>query len=534
MLVCTSCNIEYEEDKKFCNYCGGSLTPKTESISSPKKTNRADEEKLDGKLFCPHCKVTYEFGSSCIQCGAPLGRQNSSQVMAEPQPAAKNGSEEKLPPVEPSQEPQVQTPRKKMLCPACQILYERGDVCVKCGSALVPRTPGQTNGESQTSTESEAEDKPLLVQTLQEQLVAETPRKKLICPSCKIIYERGDTCVRCGAALGPQTPTQEKEKTKSAETGPPPPISEPDGLEPTFGPTFRPEHKPKAAGSEPAPKRPPLSSSTTKGQDPGTAERGMTKELRVTFPLDFDLDEDSPQAQTHDQPITKKSADESNRKGTFPRKPKKDYRRLLLEAGGIMIMVVAVFWSVYSLLPKKQPKPETLGSKEAARQILPSSSATASPVTPVTNPGESKNAEERTPFSREAAPVPVSLSDGSKMPSAENREMENIKTLLDNVRQSNLQKDIDLFVSCYASDFADLEARKRATLAYWEKFNYLDLSYDLKDTSISAETARAKVEWLIRTSSKAGGRSQENKSTLDVTFKKEEGAWKIKEVKQAR
>ena len=151
-------------------------------------------------------------------------------------------------------------------------------------------------------------------------------------------------------------------------------------------------------------------------------------------------------------------------------------------------------------------------------------------VTPVANPGESKNTEGRSSVST----VPVSSPEGSKTPSSENREMENIRTLLENVRQSNLQKDMDLFISCYASDFADLEARKRATLAYWEKFNYLDLSYDLKDPSISTETARARVEWLIKTSSKAGGRPQENRSVLEVTFKKEEWAWKIKEVKQAR
>jgi ketosteroid isomerase-like protein len=53
----------------------------------------------------------------------------------------------------------------------------------------------------------------------------------------------------------------------------------------------------------------------------------------------------------------------------------------------------------------------------------------------------------------------------------------------------------------------------------------------LKDPSVSAETAKARVEWVIKTSSKSGGRPQENKSVLDVIFKKEEGGWKIKEVK---
>ena len=107
-------------------------------------------------------------------------------------------------------------------------------------------------------------------------------------------------------------------------------------------------------------------------------------------------------------------------------------------------------------------------------------------------------------------------------------------TLLENVRQSNLKKDIDLFVSCYASDFENMEGRKRATIAYWEKFNYLDLSYNLKDLSLERETAKARVEWVIKTSSKNGGQAQQNKSVLDVAFRKEDGKWKIRGVKPTK
>jgi ketosteroid isomerase-like protein len=143
----------------------------------------------------------------------------------------------------------------------------------------------------------------------------------------------------------------------------------------------------------------------------------------------------------------------------------------------------------------------------------------------------SRSGEENSAIPKEAPPSPLPLPDTSRTPSAEIREIRSIKALLEHVRQANLQKDIDLFISCYASDFRDLDGRRRATLAYWEKFNYVDLSYDLKDPSISAETAKAKVQWVIKTSSKSGGRPQENKSVLEVTFKKEEGGWKIKEVK---
>ncbi len=60
-------------------------------------------------------------------------------------------------------------------------------------------------------------------------------------------------------------------------------------------------------------------------------------------------------------------------------------------------------------------------------------------------------------------------------------------------------------MSCYASDFRNMEEKRKATLANWKIFNYLDLSYDLKKTSISDDTAKARVEWVIKTSSKDGG-----------------------------
>ena len=546
MPVCTSCNIEYEEGKKFCNYCGGSLTPKSEPMSAPKKVNRADEEKSEGKLFCPQCKITYEFGSSCIQCGSPLGRQAPSQAKEEPEAGRGIESEQKLPPVETSQEQKIEASRGKLICPSCKIIYEGGTSCIKCESALVPQTSVQTNRAPEISNGSEVEGKPVQVQTMEEQLVVEvvveTPRKKLICPSCKIIYERGTSCVRCGSALEPQTSSKEKEKPKSSDIEFNLPPSEPDGLEDGFfqrGSTVIPEASDRGPGS--APEQPSLFSPTSpKEKDSGVTERGKKRESRTTPAQELGLEEDFFQAETPEQAVAKKSADGLHKRVTFLSKLKKDYRRLGIEVGSIMIMVLAggwLLWSVYSYFTKpKQPEPRAPISKNVALQTLPSSSSSTPPATAVAGSGESKNTEGSSSISKEAAPAPPSpsLADVPKTPSAEAQEVGSIKTLLESVRQSNLKKDIDLFVSCYASDFENMEGRKRATIAYWEKFNYLDLSYDVRNLSISVETAKARVEWLIKTSLRGGGQYQENKSVLDVAFKKEDGKWKIKEVKQAR
>ncbi len=555
MPVCTSCNVEFEEDKKFCSYCGGPLTQKTEPMSAPKKGNRADEEKPEGKLYCPHCQITYEFGSSCIQCGSPLGRQTSPQEKGEAEIARGTQFEGKLPPVPPPQEQKTEAPRGKLICPTCKIIYERGTSCIKCESPLVPQNSTQTNGEPGTSSGSGGEENRLQVQTIEEQLVpeivVETPRKKLICPSCKIIYERGTSCVRCGAALVLQTSskeksesldTKEKERPKSTDTELNLSTSEPDGLGDPFFPRGSTELS-TASGRGPgvAPEPPPLPS--PKGQGSDVIERGKKREIRATPAQELGIEEDFFQTEPSEQPVAKKSVGDLLKRGAFLSMLKKDYRRLGIEVGSIMIMVVAggwLLWQVYSYLAKpKPPEPRASISKQVAVQTLPRSSSSPPPATPVAESEKSKNTEgspsiSSSSLSKEAAPAPPSLPDTSGTPSTEIREIGNIKIVLENIRRANLHEDIDLFLHCYASDFRNREEKRKATLANWKMFNYHDLSYDLKKTSISDNTAKARVEWVIKTSSKEGGRHQENKSILDVTFKKEEGRWKIEEVTPAK
>jgi hypothetical protein len=453
--------------------------------------------------------------------------------------------------VETSKEQKVEASRGKLICPSCKIIYERGTSCIKCESALVPQTSAQTNGHSQLSSGSKDEEKSLEVQTIEEQIVVETPRKKLICPSCKIIYERGTSCVRCGAALVPQTSSKEIEKQKSSEIEFNVPASEPDGLGDPFLQKGSAELS-ATSGREPgaAPERPSLfSPSSPKEKDSAVTERGKKREFPAPPAQELGIEEDFFQDETTDQPVAKKSVGDLLKGGTFLSKFKKDYRRLGFEVGSIMIMVLAggyLLWSAYSYFKRpKPPEPSATISKEMPIKTLPSSSSSTPPAAPVADSTKSKNTEgsssiSSSSISKEAAPAPPTPSapEVPKAPSAETQEMGkevgNIMTLLENVRQSNLKKDIYLFVSCYASDFQNMEERRRATIAYWEKFNYLDLSYNLKDLSLSAETAKARVEWLIKTSSKNGGQAQQSKSVLEVSFKKEDGKWKIKEVKPVK
>ena len=111
------------------------------------------------------------------------------------------------------------------------------------------------------------------------------------------------------------------------------------------------------------------------------------------------------------------------------------------------------------------------------------------------------------------------------------QEVEKISSLFENIRQANLQNNIDLFMSCFCRDFNGMEEKRRDTLKMWENYNYLNLSYHLKKQTVSGDTANVTLEWLVRTSQRTGGKPQDGRTVLDITLKREEGLWKIKEIK---
>jgi hypothetical protein len=114
---------------------------------------------------------------------------------------------------------------------------------------------------------------------------------------------------------------------------------------------------------------------------------------------------------------------------------------------------------------------------------------------------------------------------------SEVREDEKIKFLFGTIRQANLEKKIDLFMSCYAADFKDRNEKRFSTLETWDNFDYLNLSYDLKRLMVTGQTAQVRVEWGINISPKNGGPPQKTVSLLDVALKKEGSHWKIGEIK---
>ncbi len=521
MLVCVSCNIEFKEDKKFCSYCGGPLVTKHDLVPN-KKGPEKEEEKSGQKLICPSCKMIYEFGSSCIQCGSDLVTEipPEGKEVIEADHKKPEDEKERLQPQEP-REKQIGKPREDLICPTCKITYEDGNFCPKCGSPLVPQTLTQALEEAKATFKPKSGEEPIQLQTIQEQLI-DTPRKNLVCPHCKIIYERGNSCVRCGSALVAEVTAQ--------EVGTPESLSTPDhASDPT---TPHQTLKGPVQASEPK-----IPSPSRLAPDASRELRGG--EVQEEFGFFPSIETDKTLGASKHNPATT-SADNLDRRSIHPRKRKTSYRRLFLEVGGISIMVLAggyFLWSVYSHITRL-PDPQASRPKEV------SAPAHSNPLNPLNatakisvpqEPGK-EEAEQRSVVSREkteTAPPSPSSSISSDALVSEALETAKIKDLLENIRRANLWKDIDLFVSCYATDFKDRDGKKKATLSFWKKFDYLELSYDLKRTSITGDTARIRIEWLMKIASKGGGNPQESKTFFEAVLKKEEGNWKIQEVKQA-
>jgi hypothetical protein len=188
---------------------------------------------------------------------------------------------------------------------------------------------------------------------------------------------------------------------------------------------------------------------------------------------------------------------------------------------GLIIVIIIggyLLWSTYSHLTTKSPTPNKPTSKEASSPLPPR-------PTPSTEPAAVPEPKVTHSPSIPSSPAPP------KPPVSDGKEIENIRNLFENVREANLKKNIDLFMSCYSAGFKDREGKKRETLRNWGNFTYINLSYVVREHSISGDTAGVKIAWVILYSSKAGGPTQESKAVLDVTLNREPDGWKINNIK---
>lgn len=342
----------------------------------------------------------------------------------------------------------------------------------------------------------------------------------LICPNCKILYERSTNCIKCGSPLIEKT-SSEKEELKTSP--------QPEIKKETLS-----VQKAKGRKDESKVVRP----SETKKKTPPTPTPKVKKEETEKKSIS-DMEKTHHEVLTNGKSSSDRFPSETKREVSRPKETQIRIPTLSFQRIGIIIVILIggyLIWSIYSHYTTKKPDTNVPPSKETA-SLLPSPPATSTkPRAPLKEPKIANNekSEKKPPVSEKGSSVSPSVSSipiVSKTPVSDEKEIENIKNLFENIRQANLQKNIDLFISCYSNAFKNREGKKSETLKNWENFTFTKLSYNLKKHAITGETALVRVEWLIRFSPRRGGQSQESRTLLDVTLNREIGGWKIKEIK---
>ncbi len=96
------------------------------------------------------------------------------------------------------------------------------------------------------------------------------------------------------------------------------------------------------------------------------------------------------------------------------------------------------------------------------------------------------------------------------------------------IKQANIAKDIDLFMSCYSPRYKSLNDKKASRLKIWDKYNYNLLKYNIKGFIILKDKASGLVEWEFYAQHKKTERNFSATTLYNVVLEKDnKGAWKI-------
>ena len=398
-----------------------------------------------------------------------------------------------------------------VICPQCNLEHDEGEeFCRKCGSFLLA-VEDHPPGEEKTKV-------------------------KLICPRCRVLYKKGNYCRKCGSLLMQRTPSQETDiqplEKKSVRRWSKEwlrLLKEEKELESCMSKLETQRDRISSGVLNPIFVRykDRLESLSPLHQEIETELESVRK--RATEEIDFLENELKPIQKRLEEFQSLYNLDAVT-KTDFIREKKELKKEIKSRERSLK-----KHRQILSLLPGKMGG--NIVSPGLTEGLLrPFTLITAGVIIILIMTGGyflwPWYSRSSTPVSKEiVTPPSPPPPPNSPHTVTESKEVEKIRSLFENIRKANLQKNIDLFMSCFSRDFNGMEGKRVDTLKMWENFNYLDLTYDLKKQAISGDTANVRLEWLVRTSQKTGGQPQDGKTVLDVTLKREEGLWKIKESK---
>jgi len=110
-----------------------------------------------------------------------------------------------------------------------------------------------------------------------------------------------------------------------------------------------------------------------------------------------------------------------------------------------------------------------------------------------------------------------------------------LQSVLAAMRQAHLQKDIDLYLSCYSPTFPDLDKKRLETQAAWNNFDFLNAFFTIDDIKpLDENTVNATVTWTIDTRNRRTQEVASSKQTYRVRFVRDMGTWRIQALEEVK
>jgi len=110
-------------------------------------------------------------------------------------------------------------------------------------------------------------------------------------------------------------------------------------------------------------------------------------------------------------------------------------------------------------------------------------------------------------------------------------ESGNLLKILDQIREAHYKKDIRMFTAAYSPTFPGLVQKQELTLKGWQRYDYLDLDYNVSGLQQkNATTISGIVTWHIKTRDLKNDEIKTFSKEYQVKFSKESGHWLIKDI----
>lgn len=100
--------------------------------------------------------------------------------------------------------------------------------------------------------------------------------------------------------------------------------------------------------------------------------------------------------------------------------------------------------------------------------------------------------------------------------------------LLHQIREAQLRKDIDLFLSAYSPHFPDMEKKKERTLKIWKTYDFREMQFHMDDLHQKDPlTYLGKVTWNVKFKNVDTQEISTSLKSYQVSFSQESGKWLI-------